>query len=81
MEVPDHSATGNQPKAQPDELKNWANELNCKEGNEDKKRSLEDVNKTLAWAPVLVEGPDNAKNREHHSWKLNKSQADQDLVR
>ena len=81
MEVPDHSATGNQPKAQPDELKNWANELNCKEGNEDKKRSLEDVNKALAWASILVEGLDNAKNREHHSWKLNKSQADQDLVR
>ena len=81
MEVPDHSATGNQPKAQPDELKNWANELNRKEGNEDKKRSLEDVNKALAWASILVEGLDNAKNREHHSWKLNKSQADQDLVR
>ena len=81
MEVPDHSATGNQPKAQPDELKNWANELNRKEGNEDKKRSLEDVNKALAWASILVEGLDNAKNREHHSWKLNKSQADQDLFR
>ena len=81
MEVPDHSAAGNQPKAQPYELKNGANELNRKEGNEDKKRSLEDVTKALAWATVLVEGLDNAKNSEHHSWKLNKSQADQDLVR
>ena len=81
MEVPDHSAARNQPKAQPYELKNWANELNRKEGNEDKKRSLEDVTKALAWASVLVEGLDNAKNSEHHSWKLNKSQADQDLVR
>ena len=81
MEVPDHSAARNQPEAQPYELKNGANELNRKEGNEDKKRSLEDVTKALAWASVLVEGLDNAKNSEHHSWKLNKSQADQDLVR
>ena len=81
VEVSDHSAARNQPKAQAYELKNWADELNGKERNEDKKWCLNDMTKALTWTSVLVEGLDDAEKSKYHSWKLNESQTYQDFVR
>ena len=81
VEVSDHSAARNQPKAQAYELKNWADELNGKERNKDEKWCLNDMTKALAWTSVFVEGLDDAKKSKYHSWKLNESQTYQDFVR
>ena len=70
----DYAAPGNEAQAvpKPDESKS-------KEGNEDEKRCLEDMQKTLTCAPVLVERLCYAKKGEHHGRKLKQSQADQGL--
>ena len=70
----DYVAPGNEAQAvpKPDESKS-------KEGNEDEKRCLEDMQKTLTCAPVLVERLCYAKKGERHGRKLKQSQADQGL--
>ena len=70
----DYVAPGNEAQAvpKPDESKS-------KEGNEDEKRCLEDMQKALTCAPVLVERLCYAKKSERHSRKLKQSQAHQGL--
>ena len=76
-----HAAAGNQSQAQPEQLEDRADEFKKKEGNEDKKRCLEDMKETLTGAAVLVERLRDAKNGKHHRRKLNQGKADEDFVR
>ena len=74
MDFLDYAAPGNEAQAvpKPDESKS-------KEGNEDEKRCLEDMQKTLTCTPVLVERLCYAKKGERHGRKLKQSQAHQGL--
>ena len=81
MDFLDHAAARNQSQAQFKQLKDMADKFKKKEGNEDKKRCLEDMKETLTGAAVLVERLRDAKNGKHHRRKLNQGKADEDFVR
>ena len=76
MDFLDHAAAWNQSQAQFKQLKDMADKFEKKEGNEDKKRCLEDVERSLACASMLVEGLGDAKNGKHHGRKLNQGKTD-----
>ena len=80
MDFLDDAAAWNQSQAQFKQLKDMADKFEKKEGNEDKKRCLEDMMETLTGAAVLVERLRDAKNGKHHRRKLNQGKADQDFV-
>ena len=77
MDFLDHAAAWNQSQAQFKQLKDMADKFEKKEGNEDKKRCLEDMMETLTGAAVLVERLRDAKNGKHHRRKLNQGKADE----
>ena len=64
----DYVAPGNEAQAVPKPY-----ESKSKEGNEDEKRCLEDMQKTLTCAAVLVERLCYAKKGERHGRKLKQS--------
>ena len=76
MDFLDDAAAWNQSQAQFKQLKDMADKFKKKEGNEDKKRCLEDMKETLTGAAVLVERLRDAKNGKHHRRKLNQGKAD-----
>ena len=80
MYFPDHSATGNQAEAQPKQLTDRTDEFKGKERNEDEKKCLEGVEKSLACASILVEGLSDAKKGKYDGRKLDQGKADQDFV-
>ena len=80
MNFPDHSATGNQGQAKPKHLEDSTDDFNGTEGNEDKKRCLEDLERSLAGASMLVEGLGDAEKGKYHGRKLHQGKTDQDFV-
>ena len=80
MNFPDHSAAGNQGQAKPKHLEDSTDDFNSTEGNEDQKRCLEDLERSLAGASMLVEGLGDAKKGKYHGRKLHQGKTDQDFV-